>query len=104
MSDTLVIGDREFRSRLLLGTGKFPSNESLRDAIAAAESEIVTVALRRIDPTADEDILDAVPEGVLLLVNTSGAIDATLSLWVASAISGGGCWRGARPAWRRWRR
>jgi thiazole synthase len=74
--DDLVIAGRPFRSRLLLGTGKFPSNRHLRDAIEASRTEIVTVALRRIDPTAPEDILDAIPEGVLLLTNTSGAVDA----------------------------
>jgi thiazole synthase len=74
--DDLVIAGRAFRSRLFLGTGKFPSNQALRDAIVAGGTEIVTVALRRIDPTAGEDILDAIPDGVLLLTNTSGAIDA----------------------------
>src|SRR2546421_7300801 len=77
MSDPLIIAGREFSSRLLLGTGKFPSNASLAAAIAASGAEIVTVALRRVDPTASEDILDAIdPDRVLLLTNTSGAIDA----------------------------
>ena len=75
-NDDLVIAGRSFRSRLFLGTGKFPSNSALRDAIDASEASIVTVALRRIDPTAEEDILDAIPQDVLLLTNTSGAIDA----------------------------
>jgi thiazole synthase len=75
-SDELVIASRAFGSRLFLGTGKFPSNQSLRDAIAESGTEMVTVALRRIDPTATDDILDAIPEGVLLLTNTSGAVDA----------------------------
>jgi thiazole synthase len=76
--DDLRIGDRTFASRLFLGTGKFPSNESLRDAVAASETEIVTVALRRVDPSAtDEDILDALDtDRILLLTNTSGAMDA----------------------------
>lgn len=74
--DPLTIADREFTSRLFLGTGKFPSNASLRAAIEASGTELVTVALRRIDPTADEDILDALPEDLLLLANTSGAVDA----------------------------
>ena len=43
------------------GTGKFPSNAALRAAIDASGTEMVTVALRRIDPTAEEDILDAMP-------------------------------------------
>src|SRR5436309_14009409 len=77
MSDGLVIAGRSFASRLFLGTGKFPSNESLRATIDACGTEMVTVALRRVDPTADEDILDAVPgDRVLLLTNTSGADDA----------------------------
>ncbi len=76
ISDPLVIAGREFRSRLFLGTGKFPSNASLADTIVACGTEMVTVALRRVDPTAAEDILDAIPAGVLLLTNTSGAIDA----------------------------
>jgi thiazole synthase len=75
-TDQLVIAGRPFGSRLFIGTGKFPSNASLREAIEASGTEIVTVALRRIDPSSEEDILDAIPEGVLLLTNTSGAVDA----------------------------
>src|ERR687894_1634677 len=75
-TDPLTIGGRAFSSRLFLGTGKFPSNGSLAGAIAASGTELVTVALRRVDPTADEDIVDALPEHVLRLVNTSGATDA----------------------------
>jgi thiazole synthase len=75
-SDKLVIAGREFGSRLFLGTGKFPSNDHLRRAIAASGTEMVTVALRRIDPSGADDILEAIPESVLLLTNTSGAIDA----------------------------
>lgn len=74
--DDLVIAGRAFNSRLFLGTGKFPSNGALHDAIVSSGTQIVTVALRRIDSSADEDILDAIPDDVLLLTNTSGAIDA----------------------------
>lgn len=77
IKDPLLIAGREFSSRLFLGTGKFPSNAALARTIDACGTEMVTVALRRIDPTADEDILDAVPsDRVLLLTNTSGAVDA----------------------------
>lgn len=77
MHDILTIAGREFGSRLFLGTGKFPSNDALRDAIVASGTEMVTVALRRVDLAAEEDILDAVdPDRVLLLTNTSGAADA----------------------------
>jgi thiazole synthase len=78
MHDELVIAGRSFSSRLFLGTGKFPSIASLRDTIESTGTEVVTVALRRVDPTASEDILDAIPDldRIQLLPNTSGAVDA----------------------------
>ena len=77
VADELVIAGRAFASRLFVGTGKFPSNAALAAAIEMSGTEMVTVALRRVDPTAEQDILDAIPpEGVLLLTNTSGAEDA----------------------------
>ena len=81
MSQPLVIAGRAFNSRLLLGTGKFSSNELMRDALAASGTEIVTVALRRADLSGSNDpfanILDFIdPEKYLLLPNTSGAMNA----------------------------
>jgi thiazole synthase len=77
VDDGLVIGGRRLSSRLFLGTGKFPSNSALRDTIDSTGTEVVTVALRRVDLSAEEDILDAVPlDRVQLLPNTSGAVDA----------------------------
>jgi thiazole synthase len=93
MQDALVIAGREFRSRLFLGTGKFPSNASLAAAIASSGTEMVTVALRRIDthPGDDGDILDAVdPARVLLLTNTSGADDAEEAVRLARLARSGG--------------
>src|SRR3954464_7458837 len=77
----LKIADREFGSRLLLGTGKFASNELMRDALIASGAEIVTVALRRADLSGSNDpfanILDFLdPKRFLLLPNTSGARNA----------------------------
>ncbi len=77
----LVIAGREFTSRLFLGTGKFPSPESMRDALAASGTQMVTVALRRADLTGKKDpfanILEFIdPARYLLLPNTSGAMDA----------------------------
>lgn len=74
----LKIAGREFSSRLLLGTGKFASHEAMRNAIAASGSEIVTVALRRVDLTAPEnDILSFIDrKRYLLLPNTSGSRNA----------------------------
>ena len=74
--DWLDIAGRRFSSRLFLGTGKFPSASSLAATIRSTGTELVTVALRRIDPTADGDILDSVPDDVVLMTNTSGASDA----------------------------
>ena len=76
----LTIANRQFNSRLMMGTGKFASGELMRDAIVASETEIVTVALRRADLTGKGDpfanILDYIPKNVLLLPNTSGAMNA----------------------------
>ena len=75
--DLLRIAGRAMRSRLLLGTGGFPSLELLSEAIAASACELVTVALRRIDPAARGslvDVLDAA--GVELLPNTAGCFTA----------------------------
>lgn len=82
-TDPLTIGGRLFASRLFLGTGKFPSNDSLARTITSSGTELVTVALRRIDSTAEEDILDAIPDGVLQLVNTSGSVDAGEAVRIA---------------------
>ena len=84
----LVIADRRFDSRLMTGTGKFPSNESMRDALDASGSQIVTVALRRADLSGNKDpyanILEYIdPEKYLLLPNTSGAMDAEEAIRLA---------------------
>jgi len=80
MSGVLQIAGRGFSSRLLVGTGKFSSNEAMRDALAASGAEIVTVALRRADLSGKDpfaNILDFIdPRKYLLLPNTSGAMNA----------------------------
>ena len=80
-STPLIIAGREIRSRLLLGTGKFSSNESMAAALEASGCEIVTVALRRADLSGKRDpfanILEFIdPAKYLLLPNTSGAMTA----------------------------
>jgi thiazole synthase len=76
--DKLVIAGREFNSRLLVGTGKFASSKVMAQAIEKSGTEIVTVALRRVDITnKDDDMLSAIDRNkYLLLPNTSGARDA----------------------------
>jgi thiazole synthase len=91
-ADTLRIGDRELGSRLLLGTGGFRSLETMAAAIEASGTELVTVALRRIDPAMQGslvDVLDAA--GVALLPNTAGchtARDAVLTAKLAREAFG----------------
>ena len=80
-SKPLIIAGRTFRSRLLVGTGKFSSPEAMRDALAASGTELVTVALRRADLSGKKDpfanILEfSDPAKYLLLPNTSGALNA----------------------------
>jgi len=77
LEDPLVIAGRTFRSRLILGTGGFPRLEALADAIRASGTELVTVALRRIDPAQRGSIVDVIDEaGVRLLPNTAGCYTA----------------------------
>lgn len=76
--EKLIIGGREFSSRLFTGTGKFSSNELISRAIAASGSEMVTVALKRIDTANREDdmLRHILRPGVQLLPNTSGVRNA----------------------------
>lgn len=74
----LIIGGREFTSRLFTGTGKFRSNEVMEEAIKASGSQMVTVAMKRIDMANPEDdmLRHVAHEGIQLLPNTSGVRDA----------------------------
>lgn len=91
----LKIADREFGSRLMTGTGKFASNEMMRDTLASSGTEIVTVALRRADLTGEKDpyanILEFIdPEKYLLLPNTSGAMNAEEAVRLAKLAEAAG--------------
>jgi thiazole synthase len=85
--DVLTIAGRTLRSRLLLGTGGFPSLELMAEAIAASATELVTVALRRVDPEARGSLIDVLADAsVELLPNTAGchtARDAVLTARLA---------------------
>lgn len=76
--NNLIIAQKEFKSRLLVGTGKFASCDIMAEAIETSATEIVTVALRRVDiENENDDILKAIDrDKYLLLPNTSGARDA----------------------------
>jgi thiazole synthase len=95
MADTFKLAGREFKSRFLLGTGKFKSKADLKDSILASGAEIVTVALRRIDLEQHEaNILTYIPKDVTLLTNTSGARTADEAIRIArlAKASGQGNW------------
>jgi thiazole synthase len=73
----LVIAGRTFRSRLLLGTGGFTRMATLADAIEASQTELVTVAMRRVEPGTGGSVLDVVSAaGVDVLPNTAGCFTA----------------------------
>ena len=75
----LTIAGRDFRSRLLVGTGKYSSNAAMMDAIEASGAEVVTVAVRRVDLSRanEEGILHHLdPERFFLLANTAGCYSA----------------------------
>jgi thiazole synthase len=91
----MIIAGRTFHSRLILGTGKFASPEAMRDALAASETELVTVALRRADLSGKKDpfanILEFIdPDKYLLLPNTSGAMNAEEAVRLARLAAAAG--------------
>ncbi len=81
----LIIAGKEFGSRLFLGTGKFSTNDVMRDAIAASGTEMVTVAMKRIDMSnAEDDMLAHIKApNINLLPNTSGVRTAEEAVFAA---------------------
>lgn len=81
----LNIAGKEFRSRLFLGTGKFGSLQTMRDAVLASRSELVTVALKRMDLETDTDAMVSALQdpAINLLPNTSGARNAKEAVFAA---------------------
>ncbi len=91
-NDVLKIGDRAFSNRLFTGTGKFASKELIPKMLEASKSEMITVALRRIDiGSKTENILDYIPKNVTLLPNTSGARTAEEAVRIARIAREAGC-------------
>ena len=81
MGAPLVIAGRTLRSRLLLGTGGFTRMAALADAIEASQTELVTVAMRRVEPGTDGSVLDVVAAaGVDVLPNTAAVSYTHLTL------------------------
>lgn len=83
--ENLVIAGREFNSRLFLGTGKFPNNHLMKDAITVSATEMVTVAMKRVELNNKEDDLlnHILSPNIQLLPNTSGVRTAEEAIFAA---------------------
>lgn len=83
--DKLIIAGKEFESRLFLGTGKFSSNSVMAEAIAASETQMVTMAMKRInlDDSGDDMLHHIARPGIQLLPNTSGVRNAEEAVFAA---------------------
>lgn len=88
--DTLVLGDHEFTSRFILGSGKF-SVDLIKAAVEQGASQIVTMALRRVEAGEKDNILDFIPKDVTLLPNTSSARTAEEAVRIARLSREIGC-------------
>ncbi|MBC2857148.1 thiazole synthase [Cetobacterium sp. 2A] len=90
--DKLLIGGVEFQSRLITGTGKFSNYNLISSMLESSESEMITVALRRVDLTGrSENILEYIPKNITLLPNTSGARTAEEAIKIARIARASGC-------------
>ncbi len=80
----LEIAGKKIKNRFFLGTGKFGSKSEMMKCISEPEIEVVTVAMRRVDADSDgENILEFIPDNVILMVNTSGARNAAEAIRIA---------------------
>lgn len=88
--DTFQLGNHEFQSRFILGSGKY-SLDLIRASVEQAGAQIITLALRRANEDGRANILDYIPEGVTLLPNTSGARNAKEAVRIARLSREIGC-------------
>jgi len=95
MEDPLEIGREKINNRLFIGTGKFSSYAIMKQALEEARTRIAAVALRRVDAgSKTENIMDYIPEGCKVMINTSGARDAQEAVRIArlAKAAGAGNW------------
>lgn len=90
MTDLFTLGGKTFKSRFILGSGKF-SLDLIKVVLEEGEAEIITLALRRANPGGTENILDFIPKEVTLLPNTSGARTADEAVRIAELSREMGC-------------
>lgn len=88
--DRLIIGGHEFKSRFILGSGKYSMN-LIKTAVEFAGAEMITLAVRRANTKESENIIDYIPKGVTLLPNTSGARNSKEAVRIAHLAREIGC-------------
>ncbi|WP_244834913.1 thiazole synthase [Clostridium sp. BJN0001] len=90
--DIFRIGNKELKSRLFIGTGKYGNNKELPNVLKNAGTEVVTMAVRRVDlDNKEEDVLSYIPKDIILLPNTSGARNAEEAIRIARLAKEMGC-------------
>jgi len=95
MEDLLEIAGEKINNRLFIGTGKFSGYAVMRKALEEAKAQVTTVALRRVDADSKtENIMDYIPAGSKVMINTSGARDAQEAIRIArlAKAAGAGNW------------
>jgi thiazole synthase len=90
--DSLTIGNIKLSSRLLIGSGKYHSDEIIPDIVKASGAQVITVALRRVDFDSNKrNILEVIPSHCVLMPNTSGARNAEEAVRIARLARAAGC-------------
>lgn len=95
MEDFLEIGREKISNRLFIGTGKFSSYLIMKRTLEEAKAQVTTVALRRVDESSkSENIMNYIPQGSKIMINTSGARDADEAVRIAhlAKAAGAGNW------------
>lgn len=92
MNDNLIIGGRSLESRLFIGTGKYSTDAMIPEIITRSGSQVITVALRRVDfNSVSGNVMDHIPSSMQLLPNTSGARNAEEAIRIARLAKAAGC-------------
>ena len=90
--DKFILGGEELSSRLLIGTGKYGNNKILPEVVQESGTNMVTMAVRRVDlDNKEENIIEYIPKNIILLPNTSGARNAEEAIRIARIARAMGC-------------
>lgn len=91
MDDFLEIGKTKLKSRLFTGSGKYSDDSIIPDVLESSGSQVITVALRRVDFNTENNVMAHIPDDTVLLPNTSGARDANEAIRIARLARSAGC-------------